>query len=154
MKNKLYLAVIWGLAGATAGEAGAAVDLFNSPVGVIGAQPGAVAADDKQAAAEIKAPQAAQTSQVAQATPAAADKTTEASAPQAAKSKLWSYQPLKAPDQPAVTNKSWVRTPIDAFVLAPLEARLRPTPIAPPLCAVQRWMPGVSFPRPKKSPPL
>jgi len=113
MKNKLYLAVMWGLTGAMAGEVGAAVDLFNSPVGVIGTQ---------AAAAEIKAPQAAP----AQAAPAATDTkaaAAEASAPQAAKSKLWSYQPVKAPAQPTVNNKNWVRTPLDAFVLAPLEAK-------------------------------
>jgi len=109
MKNKLYLAVMWGLTGAMAGEVGAAVDLFNSPVGVIGTQ--------AAAAAEIKAPQAAP---VATDNKAAA---AEASAPQAAKSKLWSYQPVKAPTQPTVNNKNWVRTPLDAFVLAPLEAK-------------------------------
>jgi hypothetical protein len=133
MKNKLYLAVMWGLAGAITGEAGAAVDLFNSPVGVIGAQPAAAAA------AEIKAP-AAQTTQVAQATPAAQDNkpAAEAGAP-AAKSKLWSYQPIKAPAQPAVNNKSWVRNPIDAFVLAPLEAKgLTPSPDADRAAFVRR----------------
>ncbi|MGZ8161122.1 MAG: DUF1549 and DUF1553 domain-containing protein, partial [Methylobacter sp.] len=136
MKKKLYLAVMWGLTGTMAGEAGAAVDLFNSPVGVIGAQSTAVAADNKQAAAEIKAPE------TTQATPAAADNkqaAAEASAPQAAKSKLWSYQPLKAPDQPTVNNKNWVRTPIDAFVLAPLEAKgLTPSPDADRAAFVRR----------------
>lgn len=135
MKNKLYLAVMWGLAGVMAGEAEAAVDLFNSPVGVIGAQP----ADSKPAAAEIKAP-AAQTVQVAQATPVAQDNkpAAEASAP-AAKSKLWSYQPIKAPEQPTVNNKSWVRNPIDAFVLAPLEAKgLTPSPDADRTAFVRR----------------
>ncbi|HEY8037691.1 MAG TPA: DUF1549 and DUF1553 domain-containing protein [Methylobacter sp.] len=135
MKNKLYLAVMWGLAGVMAGEAEAAVDLFNSPVGVIGAQP----ADSKPAAAEIKAP-AAQTVQVAQATPVAQDNkpAAEASAP-AAKSKLWSYQPIKAPEQPTVNNKSWVRNPIDAFVLAPLEAKgLTPSPDADRAAFVRR----------------
>ncbi|MDD4904941.1 MAG: DUF1549 and DUF1553 domain-containing protein [Methylobacter tundripaludum] len=111
MKNKLYLAVMWGLTGAMAGEVGAAVDLFNSPVGVIGTQ---------AAAAEIKAPEAAPAPAVATDNKAAA---VEASAPQAAKSKLWSYQPVKAPAQPTVNNKNWVRTPLDAFVLAPLEAK-------------------------------
>jgi len=121
---------MWGLAGAVAGEAGAAVDLFNSPVGVIGAQ-SAPAADNKPAAAEIKAPEAVQAPQVAQAAPVAAENkpaAAEVGAP-AAKSKLWSYQPIKAPEQPTVNNKSWVRTPIDAFVLAPLEAKgLTPSP--------------------------
>lgn len=141
MKNKLYLAVMWGLAGAMAGEAGAAVDLFNSPVGVIGTQPGAVAADNKPAAAEAKAPEAAPAPQVAQAAPATADNkaAAEAGAPQAAKSKLWSYQPIKAPEQPAVNNKSWVRTPIDAFVLAPLEAKgLTPSPDADRAAFIRR----------------
>ncbi|WP_445369433.1 DUF1549 and DUF1553 domain-containing protein [Methylomonas sp. BW4-1] len=49
---------------------------------------------------------------------------TEAAAPAGQpKSKLWSYQPVKAPAVPEVQQKDWVRTPIDAFVLAPLEAK-------------------------------
>ncbi|WP_026600937.1 DUF1549 and DUF1553 domain-containing protein [Methylomonas sp. 11b] len=49
---------------------------------------------------------------------------TEAAAPAGqSKSKLWSYQPVKAPAVPDVQQKDWVRTPIDAFVLAPLEAK-------------------------------
>ncbi|MBD9362987.1 DUF1549 and DUF1553 domain-containing protein [Methylomonas fluvii] len=49
---------------------------------------------------------------------------TEAAAPAGqTKSKLWSYQPVKAPAVPDVQQKDWVRTPIDAFVLAPLEAK-------------------------------
>ena len=34
----------------------------------------------------------------------------------------WSYQPIKPPAVPAVTNKAWVATPVDAFILAKLEA--------------------------------
>lgn len=34
----------------------------------------------------------------------------------------WAYQPVQNPAVPAVHNKAWVRTPIDAFVLAKLEA--------------------------------
>jgi hypothetical protein len=45
-----------------------------------------------------------------------------ASAPES-KSKFWSYQAVKAPQQPTVQQKDWVRTPIDAYVLAPLEAK-------------------------------
>ncbi|MEI8571506.1 DUF1553 domain-containing protein [Methylomonas sp. LW13] len=49
---------------------------------------------------------------------------TEAAAPAGQpKSKLWSYQPVNAPAVPDVQQKDWVRTPIDAFVLAPLEAK-------------------------------
>lgn len=35
----------------------------------------------------------------------------------------WAYQPIQNPDVPATARKSWVRTPIDAFVLAKLEEK-------------------------------
>src|ERR1700748_541960 len=35
----------------------------------------------------------------------------------------WAYQPVKRPDVPEVHQKAWVRTPIDAFILARLEAK-------------------------------
>jgi mono/diheme cytochrome c family protein len=42
--------------------------------------------------------------------------------------KHWSFQPVKKPDVPTVKNAAWVRTPLDAFVLARLEAKgLTPT---------------------------
>ena len=45
-----------------------------------------------------------------------------AATPQAS-SRAWSpYQPVNVPDVPAVRQKAWVRTPIDAFVLARIEA--------------------------------
>lgn len=44
---------------------------------------------------------------------------------------LWAYQPVTAPAQPTVTQKQWVRTPIDAYVLAQLEAKgIKPSPDA------------------------
>ncbi len=36
--------------------------------------------------------------------------------------KFWSFQPLKRVEPPAVQNKDWVRTPLDRFILAKLEA--------------------------------
>jgi mono/diheme cytochrome c family protein len=43
----------------------------------------------------------------------------------------WAYQPLKNPPTPAVKQRDWVRAPIDAFVLAQLEAKgLTPSPPA------------------------
>jgi mono/diheme cytochrome c family protein len=43
----------------------------------------------------------------------------------------WAFQPVRKPALPAVRNQSWVQTPIDAFVLARLEARgLAPAPAA------------------------
>ncbi len=55
-----------------------------------------------------------------------------AAAPQASAAKAWSpYQAVKAPEVPPVKQKGWVRTPIDAFVLAKLEAAgLKPSPEA------------------------
>ncbi len=43
----------------------------------------------------------------------------------------WSFQPLKKPALPAVKDGAWVRNPVDAFVLAELEARgSKPAPQA------------------------
>jgi hypothetical protein len=42
---------------------------------------------------------------------------------QSAGQQHWAYRPVKRPDVPAVQQKVWVRTPIDAFILAPLEAK-------------------------------
>jgi mono/diheme cytochrome c family protein len=43
----------------------------------------------------------------------------------------WAYQPVKRPALPAVKNQAWVRNPIDAFILARLEAKgLAPAPPA------------------------
>ncbi len=45
--------------------------------------------------------------------------------------KFWSLQPLKHEEPPRVKNKTWGRTPVDAFVLAKLEAvKLSPNPAA------------------------
>jgi hypothetical protein len=44
--------------------------------------------------------------------------------------RYWAYQPVKRPETPAVKDASWVRTPIDAFILAKLEAK-RLKPVAP-----------------------
>ncbi len=65
----------------------------------------------------------------------------EAGAAEAAepKSKLWSYQPVKAPAIPAVKQQDWVRTPIDALVLAPMEAKqLTPSPDADRAAFIRR----------------
>jgi hypothetical protein len=43
----------------------------------------------------------------------------------------YAWQPLQKPSEPAVGQKDWVRTPIDAFVLAKIEAKgLKPSPEA------------------------
>jgi hypothetical protein len=52
--------------------------------------------------------------------------------PQSPASRLpYGWQPMLTPAEPSVTQKDWVRTPIDAFVLAKLEAKgLKPSPDA------------------------
>lgn len=45
--------------------------------------------------------------------------------------RFWSFRPVKRPAIPAIHDRSWVKTPIDAFVLAKLEkAGLHPAPPA------------------------
>ncbi len=45
----------------------------------------------------------------------------------------WAFQPISRPDLPAVQAEEWVRNPIDAFVLAKLEAKgWKPGPAAKP----------------------
>ena len=126
MKHKqLYLAILWGLAGAVAGEALAATDLFNNPVGVIGQTPKPPAVDLFSAPVGVIGGKANATAAAptATATPAATAASADTKAASTGKSKLWSYQPVVEPTVPVVNNKAWVRTPIDAFVLAPLEAK-------------------------------
>src|SRR5580698_9373681 len=43
--------------------------------------------------------------------------------PAPAGQQFWSYQPVKRPDVPSVQQKAWVKTPIDAFILATLESK-------------------------------
>jgi hypothetical protein len=44
---------------------------------------------------------------------------------------FWSFQPIRRPDVPSVADATWVKTPVDAFVLAKIEATgLRPAPPA------------------------
>jgi len=47
----------------------------------------------------------------------------EAKAPRAAARPHWAYQRVQGPTQPAVKQRNWVRTPIDSFILAKLEAK-------------------------------
>jgi mono/diheme cytochrome c family protein len=45
--------------------------------------------------------------------------------------KFWAFQPVKRSPVPAVKNTAWVRSPIDAFILAKLESKgLKPAPSA------------------------
>ena len=51
----------------------------------------------------------------------------------------WSFQPIQRPLQPTVSDPSWVRNPIDSFVLARLDQEeLRPSPEAPKVTLIRR----------------
>ena len=52
--------------------------------------------------------------------------------------KFWSFQPVKRPEVPQVKDQAWVKNPIDAFVLAKLEAKgFVPAPAASKTAAAQ-----------------
>ena len=53
--------------------------------------------------------------------------------------KFWSFQPVRKVVPPAVRNRDWVKTPIDAFVLAKLEEKkLKPAPPADKVTLLRR----------------
>jgi hypothetical protein len=52
---------------------------------------------------------------------------------------FWAFQPVRKVQPPAVKNESWVRSPIDRFILAQLEAKnLKPAPEAARLTLLRR----------------
>ena len=53
--------------------------------------------------------------------------------------KFWAYQPLANPAVPKVKNSDWVKSPVDAFILAKLEEKnLSPAPRADKLTLLRR----------------
>src|SRR5438552_3570885 len=53
--------------------------------------------------------------------------------------KFWSLQPMAHPKLPTLPNRTWVRNPIDAFVLARLQAKgLQPSPPAGKIALLRR----------------
>ncbi|HWE02191.1 MAG TPA: DUF1553 domain-containing protein [Tepidisphaeraceae bacterium] len=59
--------------------------------------------------------------------------------PEAARKNFWAVQPVKRPPIPAVKNPAWVRNPVDAFILAKLEAAgLKPAPPAGKISLLRR----------------
>jgi hypothetical protein len=53
--------------------------------------------------------------------------------------KHWSFQPVRQPAVPAVKDTAWVRNPLDAFILARLEAKgWKPSPPAEPRALLRR----------------
>ncbi|MBW3624721.1 MAG: PSD1 and planctomycete cytochrome C domain-containing protein [Armatimonadetes bacterium] len=51
----------------------------------------------------------------------------------------WAFRPMRRPAPPAVKKKEWVRSPVDAFLLNPLEAKgLAPNPPAGKIALLRR----------------
>jgi len=62
-----------------------------------------------------------------------------AKAAASSRARYWSFRPLQSPTLPAVKNEAWVKSPIDRFLLAALEAKgLSPAPPADRLTWIQR----------------
>jgi uncharacterized protein YeaO (DUF488 family)/mono/diheme cytochrome c family protein len=56
-----------------------------------------------------------------------------------AEKKFWAFQPLTKPAVPTVKDQTWVRTPVDNFILAKLEEKgLKPAPKADKLTLLRR----------------
>ena len=56
-----------------------------------------------------------------------------------AQKSYWAFQPVKKSPVPSVKDKAWVKTPIDAFILAKLEEKnLQPNPRADKLTLLRR----------------
>jgi hypothetical protein len=52
---------------------------------------------------------------------------------------FWSFQPIRKPAAPKVKRTQWVRSPIDAFLLAKMEAKgLNPAPFADRRALIRR----------------
>jgi hypothetical protein len=62
-----------------------------------------------------------------------------ADSPRPPEEQHWAFQPVRRPPVPSVRNRSWVRTPIDAFVLARLEQHgIQPAAPADPRTLLRR----------------
>jgi cytochrome c553 len=73
---------------------------------------------------------------IAEAKPAAPKSTREFTEEE---KKYWAYQPLAKPTVPKVKNQAWVKSPVDAFILAKLEEKnLTPAPPADKLTLLRR----------------
>jgi len=53
--------------------------------------------------------------------------------------KYWALQPVRRAEAPAVKNAGWIKTPVDAFILARLEAKnIQPNPAADRVTLIRR----------------
>lgn len=142
MKKKLYLAIFWALSGSVALDSGASVDLFNNPVGAIGQKTDQVdlfTNPVSSIASQAKVEPAVDKSTVEQAASKPAVAVADAKPATTPKSNHWAYKPVSRPAEPTVNDKTWVRNPIDAFVLAKLEAKgLKPSPEADRAAFIRR----------------
>lgn len=139
MRNKLYLAVLCVMSGTVAIDVGAEQDRFNNAVGAIGVTSAQSDLFNNPVATIAATPNSAPVNIDVVGEKKDTDKTVVAEIKPSGKSNHWSYQPIQRPTDPLVSDKSWVRTPIDAFVLAKLEAKgLKPSPDADRAAFIRR----------------
>jgi len=119
MKKAAYPPLLFALTGVVIGAA--VLANFNDFWSGLAPKATAPSLDSKQTKPEAEAPQVSE-SQILPTTSTVSEQKPSGDT-SGSKSKLWSYQPVNAPTIPVVSNQNWVRTPIDAFVLAPLEAK-------------------------------
>src|SRR6516162_548448 len=68
-----------------------------------------------------------------------ADSPGAAAPSQPAEERHWAFQPVRRPPIPAVHNRAWIRTPVDAFILARLEQHgIQPAAPADPRTLLRR----------------
>ncbi|MDR3463003.1 MAG: DUF1549 and DUF1553 domain-containing protein [Beijerinckiaceae bacterium] len=136
---KTYVALLLGLTALTpvwAADERPASNEIKAPAvqaqGVAPATPAPAPAAQAQAVAPAAPPAPAVAAAQPPTTPVApAQQTAAAPAPAVAGPQHWSYIPVVAPAVPDVQQKDWVRQPLDAFVLAKIEAKgLKPAPDA------------------------
>ena len=153
MKKTAHIAVLVGFAAAVSAEEKAGGDAVakaiadwqqqlsaaasTAQVSTAAEQPGGDAASKAIAAWQQQFGSSAPAPAATTAPTASTDKPAEA--PKPAPVKLWSWQPGSRPEVPALQQKEWVRTPIDAFVLQKLEEKgLKPSADADKAALIRR----------------
>ncbi|MGI9212663.1 MAG: DUF1549 and DUF1553 domain-containing protein, partial [Methylococcaceae bacterium] len=121
MKKKTYLLLLLGIAAAVSADENPSVDLASAAINDWQARWAVKANDHTDPAVRAVADWQLQLGNGKSSAPLTMAKSEEPTKTAAAK--LWSWQPVQRPELPNVSQNSWVRTPIDTFVLAKLEEK-------------------------------
>lgn len=121
MKKKTYLLLLLGIAAAVSADENPSVDLASAAINDWQARWAVKANDHTDPATRAAADWQLQLGNGKSSAPPTVAKSEEPT--KTAGAKLWSWQPVQRPELPNVSQNSWVRTPIDTFVLAKLEEK-------------------------------